>query len=123
MKKHKSSRIELRRAIAKLPEPLAVFALLNLGLVQSLASGVVTPEEAMETFYHGGNCQFVRRVIRNKTADAIMSRGAQLADLFAVLPAPAARREFYAELEAIRSLCLTLLGRSRSAAFGARVAA
>ncbi len=123
MKKHKPPRIELSQTMKHAAEPLAVFALLNLGLVQSLASGVVTPEDAVDTFYHAGNCLFARRNIRNKTADAIMSRGAQVADLFAVLPEAEARREFYAELEVIRSLCLKLLGSSRAGRLSARVAA
>jgi hypothetical protein len=123
MKKRKPPRIELSRTMKEAAEPLAVFALLNLGIVQSLASGVATLEDAVEGFYHGDNCMFVRRDIRNRTADTIMSRGAQLADLFAILPEAEARREFYAEIEAIRSLCLKLLGSQRSASIGARVAA
>jgi len=123
MRKNKSAWIDLRGTLRNATEPLAIFALVNLGIVQSLVSGVVTPEDAIKAFYNAGNCLFVRREIRNKTADAIMSRGAQLADLFAVLPEPEARREFYAEIEAIRSLCLKLLGRSLSAGLGTRVAA
>ena len=123
MRKNKASRIQLSTTMKNAHEPLVVFALLNLGLAQSLGSGVITPEEAVETFYYGDNCLFVQRDIRNKVAAAIMSRGAQLADLFAVLPAAEARREFYAELEAIRSLCLKLLGGARSASLGTRVAA
>jgi hypothetical protein len=119
----KASRIELSTTMKNAREPLVVFALLNLGLAQSLGSGVITPEEAVEAFYHGDNCLFVQRSIRNKVAAAIMSRGAQLADLFALLPEAEARREFYAELEAIRSLCLRLLGGARSAGLGTRVAA
>ncbi len=84
MKKHKPPRIQLSRTVKHATEPLAVFALLNLGLVQSLASGVVTPEDAVDTFYHAGNCLFARRDIHSKTADAVMSHGTQLADLFAV---------------------------------------
>ena len=83
----------------------------------------MTAEEAIKAFYNAENCLFVRREIPNKTADAIMSRGAQLADLFAILPAPEARREFYAEVEAIRSLCLKLLSKSSSASLGTRAAA
>ena len=123
MRKNKASRIELSTTMKNAHEPLVVFALLNLGLAQSLGSGVITPEEAVETFYHGDNCLFVQRGIRKKVAAAIMSRGAQLADLFALLPEAEARREFYAELEAMRSLCLKLLGGARSASLGTRVAA
>ena len=123
MRKNKASRIQLSTTMKDVHEPLVVFALLNLGLAQSLGSGVMTPEAAVETFYHGDNCLFVQRGIRNRVATDIMSRGAQLADLFAALPAAEARREFYAELEAIRSLCLKLLGGARSASLGTQAAA
>jgi len=105
-----SCMITLGHALRGSEEPLLLFALLSLGLVQSLASGVLTPEEAADRFFSADNCLFVRRHLRNRTADAIMSRGVQLPDLFTALPAAEARREFYAELELIRTLCLKLLG-------------
>jgi hypothetical protein len=45
-----------------------------------------------------------------------MSHGAQLADLFDVLPADEVHREFRHELSAMRALCLKLLEAQRSAA-------
>ncbi len=94
-------------------QQLAVFALLNLGLVQSLASGIISADDAIRFFYNADNCLYVRKHLRNKRADAIMSHGVQLPDLFEYLPAGAAYREFTHELEAMRSLCLTLLNKAR----------
>ncbi len=94
-------------------QPLELFALVNLGVVQSLASGILSPAEAVERFYHADNCLYVQRHLRKKDANTIMSRGVQLPDLFESLPAEDARREFYHELEMIRALCLKLLGEKR----------
>jgi len=44
----------------------------------------------------------------------IYSHGVQLPDLFDSLSTEEARREFYHELETIRSLCLKLLEKGRS---------
>jgi hypothetical protein len=89
--------------------PTAIFALLNLGLVDSLANGMVSPDEAIRLFYNGENCLFVGKHLRQKTAAEIMSRGTQLPDLFEALPADEALREFQHELATIRSLGLQLL--------------
>ena len=114
MKQRYSSRVLLAEVSGTLPRQLEIFALVNLGLVQSLASGVLSPTEAVERFYHADNCLYVQKHFRRKEANAIMSRGIQLPDLFDCLPADAARREFYHELEAMRALCLKLLDKSRS---------
>lgn len=90
-------------------QQLELFALLNLGPVQSLASGVLSAAEAVQRFYHADNCLYVRKRLRNKEANVIMSHGVQLPDLFDCLPAEEVQREFYHELETIRSLCLKLL--------------
>ncbi|HKA55069.1 MAG TPA: hypothetical protein VKJ47_15550 [Candidatus Binatia bacterium] len=100
-----------------------LFALLNLGLVQSLASGILSPTEAVERFYHADNCLYVQKHFRQKEANAIMSHGVQLPDLFECLPAEEAQREFYHELETIRSFCLKLLAKRRSANLADRAAA
>jgi hypothetical protein len=92
-------------------QQLELFALLNLGIIQSLASGVISATAAVARFYHAENCLYVRQRLRNRWADAIMSHGVQLPDLFAALPAEEAQREFYHELEIMRSLCLKLLER------------
>ncbi len=88
---------------------LELFALLNLGIAQSLASGVLSADEAIQRFYHADNCHYVRDSLLNKEADAIMSHGVQLPDLFDCLPAGEAHREFLHELEIMRALCFKLL--------------
>ncbi len=112
--------LELRTALADAEydakQQLAVFALLNLGITQSLAGGVMSSEDAIRLFYNADNCLYVRKHLKNKDADAIMSRGVQLPDLFNFLPVAEAHREFTRELEIIRSLCLRLLDRARPAA-------
>jgi hypothetical protein len=97
------------------PRQLELFALLNLGIVESLAGGALTATEAVEHFYHSDNCLFVRKHLRNREADRIMSHGVQLPDLFVGLPPEEAQREFYHELERIRTLSLKLLEKVRSA--------
>lgn len=114
MKKNDPSRILLSGAGESQTPKLELFALLNLGLVQSLASGAISPTEAIQRFYHADNCLFVQKHLRNREASAIMSHGVQLPDLFDSLSAEEARREFYHELETIRSLCLKLLKKGRS---------
>jgi hypothetical protein len=116
MKQRHRSRMLLSEVPGDPPQQLELFALVNLGLVQSLASGILSPAEAVERFYHADNCLYVQRHLRKKEANAIMSRGIQLPDLFECLPAEEARREFYRELEAIRALCLKVLGENRSRA-------
>ncbi len=95
-------------------QQLELFALLNLGIAQSLASGVLSATEAIQRFYHADNCLYVQKHLRSKEASAIMSHGVQLPDLFDCLPAEEAQREFFHELETIRSLCLQLLEKGRS---------
>ena len=90
---------------------MELFALVNLGLVQSLASGILSPADAIHRFYHADNCLYVRKHCRDKDANTIMSRGVQLPDLFESLPAQEAQREFNRELETIRSLCLKLMAK------------
>ena len=42
-------------------QQLQLFALLNLGMIQSLASGVLSATEAVRHFYHADNCLYVRK--------------------------------------------------------------
>jgi hypothetical protein len=123
MKHQVSSRIFLAVAQGAIAQQQELFALLNLGLVQSLASGVISPTEAVERFYHAENCLYVQKHFRQKAAHTLMSHGVQLPDLFESLPAEAAQREFYRELEIMRSLSLQLLERRRSPSVVTRVAA
>src|SRR5438132_36833 len=94
-------------------QQMALFALLNLGLVESLANGAISAAEALRIFFHADNCLFVRKQLHNKTADRLMSHGVQLADVFELLPAEDARREFQRELTTMRGLCLKLLDKKR----------
>ena len=109
MKPPYSFRIVLSEAGGDPKDQLELFSLLNLGLVQSLASGVLSPTDAIQRFYHAANCLYVRKHLRNKEANAIMSYGVQLPDLFESLETEEAQREFFHELEKIRGLCLKLL--------------
>ena len=93
----------------KREEYLALFSIINLGFIESLASGVLTASDAVRFFYSGDNCLFVRKRIKNKIADQIMSHGVQLPDLFDALPPEEAFREFQLELAVMRSLCLKIL--------------
>ena len=123
MRRHRPVRILLSTAGGNLSQRLELFALLNLGLVQSLASGALGPAEAIQRFYHADNCLYVQKHLRKREARAIMSHGAQLPDLFEVLAADEARREYYHELETIRSLCLRLLRKKRTRSAVERAAA
>lgn len=89
--------------------PLAIFAVLNLGIVELLANGALSTTNATQFFFNAQNCLHVRKVLRDKLADEIMSHGVQLQDLFSVLPEREAQQEFQRELTSIRSLCLQLL--------------
>jgi hypothetical protein len=90
---------------------LTTFAMLNLGIVQAIESKTTTPEEMITHFYSADNCLYVRRSLKNKAADEIMSRGVQLPDVFDVLPASKAQAACSKQLEKIRSLSLGLLRR------------
>ncbi len=95
---------------------LALFALVNLGILESLANGLVSATDAVRLFFNAENCLFVRQHLGDRTADEIMSHGVQLPDLFDVLPTDEAHREFQRELATMRSLCLKLLEEKRLAA-------
>lgn len=97
-------------------ERVALFALINLGLIESLANGVLSAAEVVRQFYFADNCVYVRNILKDKTADCVMSHGVQLPDLFEVLPTDQAQRAFLHELAAMRSLCLKLLEKRRQVA-------
>jgi len=113
-------RISLKTLLAEpgrtLDRQLALFALLSLGILDSLASGLVSASHALRIFFNAENCLFVRQRLRDKTADRIMSHGVQLPDLFDALPREEAHREFQHELATMRSLCLKLLEEKQAAA-------
>ena len=116
-------RFVLSDARGDLPQQLELFALVNLGLVQSLASGVLSATEAVQHSYNADNCLYVHKHLRNRQANAILSHGVQSPDLFDSLSPEGAQREFCQELEKMRSLCLKLIEKGRSARIDNRAAA
>jgi len=114
MRHDKQFRITLSEIGGDPTQQLRFFALLNLGIVQSLVSGAIRAVDAVQLFYNAENCLYVRKHLRNKKASAIMSHGVQLPDLFESLSVDEASREFYHELETMRFLCMNLLAPKRS---------
>lgn len=106
----------LESAGADETQRLALFAMVQLGVIQSIQSGLLTPSEALGFIYHAQNCFYIHQHFPDSTADVIMSHGIQLPDLFDVLPAEVAQRELYRELEIMRTLCLKLLDTEQVAA-------
>ena len=98
------------------PRRLRVFALLGLGIVESLANGALGTVDAVRIFFNVPNCLYVRTKLHDKVADEVMSRGVQLHDLFESLPEQEAQQEFQRELGKMRSLCLRLLDLHRAVA-------
>ena len=90
-------------------QQVASFALLCLGIIESLTNGLMSVTDALRLFFHAENCLFVRKHLKEKIADQIMSHGVQLPDLFDALPAEEAQREFQREVATMHSLCLKLL--------------
>lgn len=114
------NKIDLRTLLSNsdrtLQQKLALFAWLNLGIVESLTNGVLAAGDAVRIFFNAENSLFVRQELAEENADAIMSHGVQLVDLFDALPADEAHREFQRELSTMRSLCLNILKGKRLAA-------
>lgn len=104
----------LLRADGFVPEERQeVFALLMLGLFDSLESGVLSPADAVAICFHTDNCRFVGNSLKSADAEEVMERGTQLADLFDALNPEDAKREFASEVAAMRTRCLAILGRER----------
>jgi hypothetical protein len=97
-------------------DSLALFALLNLGILKSMANGLLGAADAIPLLYNAENCRYVRKHLRGKITEEIMSRGVQLPDLFDALPAKEAQQEFHRELATMRSLCLKLLEKKQRVA-------
>ena len=97
-------------------DQLELFALINLGLLESLSAGILSAADSLQVFFHADNCLFVRKRLKNKDADEIMSRGVQLADVLDIVPADQAQREFHRELTKLRSSCLKLMEHKRKVA-------
>jgi len=97
-------------------EPLALFAVTSLGIIESLVAGSLTPTQAIRAFFHGKTIRFAKAKLGDDRASEIMGRGVQLADLFDALPVEEAHREFQHELQAMKALCNELLEAERAAA-------
>ncbi len=97
-------------------EPLALFAVTSLGIVDSLAAGSLTPTQAISAFFHSKNLHYVKQKLSDDRANEIMGRGVQLADLFDAMPIEEAHREFQHELQAMKSLCYEVLEGERAVA-------
>jgi hypothetical protein len=97
-------------------QQLPLLGLLCLGVIESLAERLLDVDGALQLFFHAENALFVRKQLRSKTADEVMSRGVQLADLFEALPKKEAQRELQSELAMMRSLCRKLLGKRKMVA-------
>lgn len=95
---------------------LAVFAMIALGLVESLKRGTLDAEMAVRVFFHAGNCLYVKKQLRSPAANRLMSHGVQLDDLFSILPKKEAAAEFQKELQQMTSLCHRILESKRVAA-------
>jgi hypothetical protein len=106
-----SWRLQLDRILDGLDkgQRLAVFAALNLAMVQSIDRKGASLGDVTAGFYNGSNCLYVKRSLRQKDADELMSRGVQLADLFEVLPRRQAEAELKREKDAMRAICYKLL--------------
>ena len=106
----------LSAVVSDQTDRLAFFAIINLGVVETLVNGSIGAAEAVSNFYDADNCLFVKNVLKDKTANRIMSHGVQLPDLFDSLSFEDAQREFVHELATMRSLCLQLLESRRQVA-------
>jgi hypothetical protein len=115
MKRH----IDLAQLLGHTEDPdckLASFALLALGIAESLSVGALSANDVVTDFFNGDNCFFVEEILHDEAAKEIMGRGVQLADLFDALPHDTAQRELESEITAIRAQCLALLKTDRLAA-------
>lgn len=95
---------------------LRLFAMVSLGVVESLAAQLLLPDDAIRLYFHAENCLFVRHQLGDKRANMIMGRGVQLQDLFEALPADEARSAFLRQIKSLRDACLDLLARRQAAA-------
>jgi hypothetical protein len=103
--------ISLRMITAGQKEPLALFAVLSLGIIDSLTVGAVSPTRAAKQFFTSKNSQFVKTKLGEKNAVEVMGRGLQLLALCDAIPAEEAHREFQRELRRMKALCHALLDR------------
>src|SRR4051794_6459986 len=82
----------------KLAEERELFALITLGVIESLANGLLSATEAVRFFFNAENGLWIRKRFKKSLADQIMGHGVQLPGLFEALPVEEANREFQREL-------------------------
>lgn len=90
-----------------------VFALIVLGLLDSIESGVLSCPEIVPLFFHAANSRYVENKLQCADALEVMGRGSQLPDLYDALDPNEAQRELAVEIAAMRALCLAMLGGGR----------
>lgn len=103
----------LANASMRTEERREVFALIVLGLLDSLEGRVLTTADVSALFFNVGNSRFVASTLGCIDAEEVMARGCQLADLFDAIDPDEARAELATEVAAIRTLCLAMLGTER----------
>lgn len=103
----------LGTAPGMLAERTEVFALIVLGLLDSLESGVLGCSEVVPLFFHAANCRFVEIHLQCADTIEVMGRGSQLPDLYDALDSTEADRELAVEITAMRARCLAMLADGR----------
>jgi hypothetical protein len=106
----------LAAAVNKPGEQRQLFAFITLGIIESLANGLLSPTDAVRMFFNAENGLLIRKRFKKGLADQVMGHGVQLPDLFEALPPEEAYREFQKELATMRSLCLKLLDEKKQVA-------
>jgi hypothetical protein len=106
----------LPATVSRPGEQRQIFAFITLGIIESLANGLLSATGAVRIVFNAENCTFIRKRFQKGVADQVMGHGVQLPDLFEALPAEEAYREFEKELATMRSLCLKLLAARKQVA-------
>jgi hypothetical protein len=71
----------LAASAATSTQQLVLVARLTLSMLESLANGVLSATDAIRVCFHAENGLFIRKQLRDRTADAIMSHGVVLYDI------------------------------------------
>lgn len=90
-----------------------VFALLALGVLDAFEGGALSPDSARKRFFNGANCPYTHRALNRPDVEEVMSRGAELPDLFDALSLDDATHEAQEEIAAMRAACLRILTAER----------
>jgi hypothetical protein len=106
----------LAAAVNKPGAQRQLFAFITLGIIESLASGLLSATAGVRIFFNAENCLLIRKRFKKGVADQVMGHGVQLPDLFEALSPEEAYREFQKELATMRALCLKLLDEKKQVA-------